>query len=107
MEKLKLFRIYDVECDGGFVTNAKKEFIAELENEDDALKYPKMLEELYIIKFDENDDPIGIHGMVFGECDLYDDTTSDEPTEVLPPATVVAEPDLRVFASVSFGTACE
>lgn len=105
MEKLKLFRIYDIVCEGNYVVSAKKEFIADLDNKDDALKYPKELEELYLIKFDKNDEPIGIQGMVFGECENWFDedwNELDEPCGMLPPALDGAEHDYRVFASVAF-----
>lgn len=105
MEKLKLFRIYDIKSDGKCIINAKKEFIADLKTEEDALKYPKRFEELYIIKFNENDEPVGIHGMVFGECESWFDENLkqlDKPREMLPPSLDCAEHDFRVFASVAF-----
>lgn len=105
MEKLKLFRIYDIVCEDGCVVSAEKELIVDLENEDDALKYPKELEELYLIKFDENDNPISIHGMVFGECENWFDESLnilDKPRGVLPPYLDSAEYDYRVIASVAF-----
>lgn len=106
MEKLKLFRIYDIVCEGGYVMSAKKEFIADLKDEDEALKYPKEMEELYIIKFNEEDKAIGVHGMAFGECeDWFGEGWEmlDEPCGILPPSLDGVEHDYRVFASVAFG----
>lgn len=103
MEKLKLFRIYDIVHDSGYVMSAKKEFITDLKDEDEVLKYPKEMEELYIIKFNDNDEPIGIHGMVFGSCPLEEsDELYQEYGKELPPALDGAEWDFRVVASVAF-----
>lgn len=70
MENLKLYRIYDIKCDGNVVISAKKEFVAELEEIEDAVQYPDDLEELYIMRFDENGNVVRIEGMVFGGYDL-------------------------------------
>lgn len=105
MVKLKLFRIYDVEYDENCVISAKKQFVADLKDEDEALKYPKEMENLYIIKFNENDEPIGIHGMVFGSCPLEkSDELYKEDGSQIPPSLDVAEWDFRVIASVAFNS---
>ena len=104
MGKLKLYRIYDIKCDGNVVISAKKELVAELEDMQDAVQYPDDLEELYIMRFDENDNVIKIEGMVFGGYDLDEsDELYDEYNGYMLPYIDVAEWDYRVYASVAFG----
>lgn len=105
MEKLKLFRLYDVECEGNIVVSVKKELIAEVENEEEALDYVEDREELYLMRFDENDTLLGIACMVYGGCDIDEDSDMHEEFHGHISAwTDVAEWDCRVIASVAFDT---
>lgn len=106
MNKLRLYRIYDIECDGKLVVSAKKKLVADLKFEADATKYAKEMETLYIVEFDQDDNPVKLRGVVFGECDNYvgeDGYMLNEPKGKIKPWIDLAEHDFRVYATVAFG----
>ena len=104
MEKFKLYRIYDIKEDGNTVLSAKKELIAEITNKEDAVNYVDDYDELYIMRFDEHDNLMGIAGMVYGGFVVdEDDECYDELCNgYVSPFIDVAEWDYRVVASVAF-----